>query len=106
MGDPCAPVGRIGVRAHGDPIEAAERHADAVLEEAAAKVGSNPGIHVEALAIQGHPATVLADQSRDAKLLVVGSRGRGAARSLVLGSVSQAIMHHCGCPLLIVPAAD
>jgi len=89
-----------------DPIEAAERHADAVLEEAAAKVGPDPGIHVEAVAIQGHPATVLADQSRDAKLLVVGSRGRGAARSLVLGSVSQAIMHHCGCPLLIVPAAD
>ena len=89
-----------------DPIETTERHADAVLEQAAAKVGPDPGIQVEAVAIRGHPATVLADQSQDAKLLVVGSRGRGAVRSLVLGSVSQAIMHHCGCPLLIVPAAD
>ncbi len=39
--------------------------------------------------VEGPPATVLVEQAREAELLVVGSRGRGAAKSLLLGSVSQ-----------------
>jgi nucleotide-binding universal stress UspA family protein len=84
----------------------ADQHAEDVLKLAASRVDANPGIRVEAVSIQGHPATVLADQSEDAALLVVGSRGLGAVKSLVLGSVSQAVMHRCACPLLIVPAPD
>jgi nucleotide-binding universal stress UspA family protein len=38
-----------------------------------------------------------------ARLLVVGSRGRGEVKSLVLGSTSQALAHHSQLPLLIVP---
>jgi nucleotide-binding universal stress UspA family protein len=40
-----------------------------------------------------------------ADLLVVGSRGLSTAKRLLLGSVSDAIAHHSGCPLLIVRAA-
>lgn len=39
----------------------------------------------------------------NARLIVVGSRGRGEVKSLVLGSTSQALAHHSRLPLLIVP---
>ena len=87
-----------------DLSQDAEQHAEDVLAEAAKQVGSDPGIHVETVAIQGHAATVLVEQAKDATLLVVGSRGRSGLKSIVLGSVSQAVAHHCKCPLTIIPS--
>jgi nucleotide-binding universal stress UspA family protein len=45
---------------------------------------------------------VLVQSSRGEELLVVGSRGRGGFKGLLLGSVSQACAHHSGCPVVIV----
>jgi nucleotide-binding universal stress UspA family protein len=53
--------------------------------------------------VEGGAARVLIDAARDAALLVVGSRGRGALRGALLGSVSQQVAHHTPCPLVIVP---
>ena len=84
-------------------LEAAE-HADSVLRTALATLPDDRADHAEALSIEGHPAKVLIEQARDAALLVVGSRGRGATASLLLGSVSQSLAHHhAQCPLVIVP---
>lgn len=52
------------------------------------------------------PAQVLVERSRDADMLVVGSRGRGGFQSLVLGSVSQQCAQHTHCPLVIIRAED
>jgi nucleotide-binding universal stress UspA family protein len=49
------------------------------------------------------PGRALLNAAEGAWLVVVGSRGRGAVRGLVLGSVSQHVVHHCRCPVLIVP---
>jgi nucleotide-binding universal stress UspA family protein len=87
-----------------DLSESAERDAEETLGRAVAKLGPDPGIHVETAAVHGHPAKVLVEQARDATLLVVGTRGHGGLASLVLGSVSQAVAHHCPTPLAIVPA--
>ncbi|MBB5788828.1 universal stress protein [Jiangella mangrovi] len=54
---------------------------------------------------EGHPADVLLDLGRDAALLVVGSRGRGPVRSLLLGSISQAVLHQAAGPVAVVRAA-
>jgi nucleotide-binding universal stress UspA family protein len=82
----------------------AEHHAEAVLRSALERLAPDNTVQVEALSAEGHPATVLVEQARDAELLVVGSRGRGAAGSLLLGSVSQSVAHHAPCPLVIVPS--
>lgn len=51
---------------------------------------------------QGHPAAVLLEASKNAKMLIVGSRGHGGFVGLLLGSVSSACVKHATCPVLVV----
>ncbi|MCP4226212.1 MAG: universal stress protein [Actinomycetia bacterium] len=51
----------------------------------------------------GHPGRVLIDESAGADLIVVGSRGFGGFRGLLLGSVSTYVVHHATCPVVIMP---
>jgi nucleotide-binding universal stress UspA family protein len=64
-----------------------------------------PGIEVRGELVEGPPAQGLLDAARTADLLVVGSRGLGGFKSLLLGSVSQRVVHHAPCPIVIVPEA-
>lgn len=50
----------------------------------------------------GHPSKVLVRESEDATMLVVGRRGHGGFRGLLLGSVSAACVAHARCPVLVV----
>jgi nucleotide-binding universal stress UspA family protein len=65
-----------------------------------------PGVEMETLAMEGNAAHVLLEASREADLLVVGSRGLGGFRELLLGSVSQQCAHHATCPVVIVRHED
>lgn len=51
---------------------------------------------------QGHATFVLLDASKDAEMLVVGSRGLGGFSGLLLGSISSACAEHAKCPVLVV----
>jgi nucleotide-binding universal stress UspA family protein len=86
-----------------DYSEAAERHADAIGAAVKEKLDSS-GVEFEVVVVAGHAVTVLLEEAKGAKLLVVGTRGRGALKGFVMGSVSQALAHHCPTPLLIVPS--
>ncbi len=53
---------------------------------------------------RGDPAEVLLSRSRDADLLVVGSRGEGGFTGLLMGSVSEKCVRHALCSVLVVRA--
>jgi nucleotide-binding universal stress UspA family protein len=61
-----------------------------------------PDAEVETKVVEGQAARVLLDEAEGADLLVVGSRGLGGFRELMLGSVSQQCAHHARCPVVIV----
>ena len=67
--------------------------------EAHQRTGDVP-VHVKH--VQGSASEELAEASREADLLVVGTRGRRALSSLVLGSVSQAVLQHAQCPVAVI----
>jgi nucleotide-binding universal stress UspA family protein len=84
---------------------AARVHAEQAADEAVAQVRrSRPDVHVRRIVLEGYPAKVLAEAAEGAALLVVGSRGRGAFRGLVLGSVSHGAAHRAACPVMVVRA--
>jgi len=62
-----------------------------------------PAVRVERVVVRDNPAHVLLDRAEDAQLVVVGSRGRGGFRGLLLGSTSQALIYHAACPVAVVP---
>ena len=81
-----------------------ESSARAALDESLEKAGAaGSGVSVTPLVREGQPAEVLCAEARAADLLVVGSRGLGGFRGLLLGSVSHQCALHAPCPLLIVP---
>lgn len=59
-----------------------------------------PGLRVRA--VNGGAAHVLVEASRTALLVIVGSRGLGGFKGLLLGSVSQHVAEHAACPVLVV----
>ncbi len=69
-----------------------------------AKVSSLPDdIAAEPRVIEGSPEAELTRQSEDADLLVVGSRGYGPHRAVLLGSVSGRLVREAACPVIVVP---
>ena len=79
--------------------EAAEQTQATVLERVDAA-----GVSIATRVVEGDAAQALVDASVGAEMLVVGSRGFGAFRELLLGSVSQRCAHHAQCPVVIVRA--
>jgi len=70
------------------------------VAEAAIK-GPN-GIDVTSEIISGSPPAMLIDLSKEAELVVVGSRGLGTVTRRLLGSVSSALLHHAFCPVALI----
>ncbi|CCE74079.1 universal stress protein [Clavibacter nebraskensis] len=70
----------------------------------AARFGAEPPSWITGEAVEGLPARVLIAESRDAEMLVVGSRGHGGFVGLLLGSVSAACAERAECPVLVMHA--
>ncbi|WP_188190477.1 universal stress protein [Nonomuraea sp. SYSU D8015] len=62
----------------------------------------HPEVDVVPEVVHGHPVEVLKEAADGADLLVVGSRGHGQLAGMIMGSISQALLHHAPCPLAVV----
>jgi nucleotide-binding universal stress UspA family protein len=85
-----------------DSQEADEQERTVVAETLAGYAAEFPTVDVRRHVVRGHPVAELVRQSEDADLLVVGTRGRGAVKGLVLGSVSHSVLHDARCPVAVV----
>jgi nucleotide-binding universal stress UspA family protein len=65
-----------------------------------------PDVVVHEELVHASPRQHLVERSATAQLLVVGTRGLGGFGGLLLGSVSQAALHHAECPVLVVPSRE
>jgi nucleotide-binding universal stress UspA family protein len=75
-----------------------EREAKDSQRWAMAEVVPEGGVPVDSRVVEGHAAAVLLQASEGADMLVVGSRGLGGFRELLLGSVSHQCAQHATCP--------
>ena len=86
-----------------DPETVAAHERGAAEESVAPFRERHPGLQIDIEVVTGSPASVLVEASRQAQLAVVGTRGRGGLRGMLLGSVSQQLIQHGHCPVAVVP---
>jgi len=80
-----------------------EETARAILDQSvAAAFDGEPPVDLQADLVYGPAAPTLVEESRTASMLVVGSRGLGGFRGMLLGSVSQTCVQHAHCPVLVI----
>jgi nucleotide-binding universal stress UspA family protein len=85
------------------PLEAIEQQGRAELAERLAGWGGKyPDVRVRRVVVRDAPARTIVEQSAAAQLVVVGSHGRGSVGGLLLGSVSNAVLHRAECPVVVV----
>jgi nucleotide-binding universal stress UspA family protein len=81
--------------------------AQKTLDEALEPVRqAHPDMVINPMVVEGHAAPVLVEASRQARLLVVGSRGHGEFAGMLLGSVSQHCVTNAHCPVVVVRSDD
>ncbi len=97
-------VGSIDDAAWREPVEGGARGLLGAMVDRAVEQTRFPAERLRQRLVDGHPGEVLVELSRNAALLVVGSRGRGGFASLLVGSVSSQCVQHAASPVAVIPA--
>jgi nucleotide-binding universal stress UspA family protein len=82
-------------------MEIAEQTQTEAVDTVLASMSEQPAVLREV--VQSTAADALVEASRAADLVVVGTHGRGPVRSFLLGSVSQSVIKHAACPVVVMP---
>jgi nucleotide-binding universal stress UspA family protein len=89
------------------PRSESRQHAAAVASEAVTRAKQmHPSLECEEKVVEGQPAKAIIEQAKDAALIVVGSRGHGGFSGHLLGSVSQQVVQHAHCPVVVIPVLE
>ncbi|WP_155375648.1 universal stress protein [Catellatospora vulcania] len=104
-------LGPVTTGAAGMPfvydVDTLRAQEESVLETAVAGWHDRyPRIDLQRITMESSAAAALTEQSMGAQLVVVGCRGLGGFTGLLLGSVSQALIHHAGCPVVVAHLRD
>ena len=101
------PVLLVPVAPDPPQVKTLRKDAREMIEHALEKVADDvAGLDVDLRVVEGDTSAVLLERAKGADLLVVGSRGLGGFRGLLLGSVSQQCVQHATCPVVVVPSPD
>lgn len=84
----------------------AQRSEEILAERLAGWQEKYPDVRVVREVVRERPTRALLRHAEQARLLVVGTRGRGGFRGLVLGSTSQHLLRHAPCPVAIVRTGE
>jgi len=86
-----------------DMIEELKDKAMKMLEEYRAEAAKN-NVPIQIAIMQGDPAKVIIElaKAKSYDLIIMGTRGRSSFKELLIGSVSQKVMHHASCPVMVV----
>jgi nucleotide-binding universal stress UspA family protein len=86
------------------PLSSAEEIAERVLRTAIDEIEREPGepVPITGKIVEGNAAKVLLQESQDADLLVIGSRGHGGFEEALLGSTGQHCVHYAACPVVVI----
>ena len=84
-------------------VEAARKAGNRILEDGEQRVRAN-GVEVDAKLEEGHAIEEIIKLSKEGgyDLIVMGARGINRIKEILLGSVSESVMHHATCPVLVV----
>jgi nucleotide-binding universal stress UspA family protein len=83
-----------------------ESRAKALLRQAVTLAVPDPPVPLLTVVAEGDPTEALIEASKNASLLVLGTRGRSSFAGLMLGSVSQGCSAHAHCPVVLVKTSD
>jgi nucleotide-binding universal stress UspA family protein len=98
-----------GVLTTAADLELTEQTQAAVKVEADRVLAALSGPHPESVtvkAVHGHPVEELVSVSKDADIVVLGSRGVGGFSRMLMGSTAGLVVQHAHCPVLIIPPED
>jgi len=84
-------------------LEHIRQTAEELTQKVTSDLGESRPTSITVRAVAGYPAEELINASRDADLVVVGSRGAGGFARLMMGSVSTQVAQHAHCPVVVVP---
>jgi nucleotide-binding universal stress UspA family protein len=100
--DPAVDTLLLGHPESPDFEPAQQRAYETLAERLAGWQEKYPEVHVHREVVRDHPSPALVRYADGARLVVVGTRGRGGFSGLVLGSTGQHLLHHAPCPVAIV----
>lgn len=96
----------LGIGGSDQKVGTTEADAAATLDHVASKLPDGQRALLDLVTVNDLPVAGLLDQAATSAMVVVGSRGRGGVKGLVLGSVSRTIVERSPVPVVVVPTSE